>query len=91
MPRATACLSYRFREQPPEPDFDPARAPELPIRKLNATAGMSSRKPYTATGIGAKPVSPIQAVPTGTSDSQKSRWRLAHRVAPLIVLTACIR
>ena len=44
---------------------------------------MSSTTPYSAVGAEAKWFSPIQPVTNGTSESQKSRCRLAHRTPPL--------
>ena len=44
-----------------------------------------------ATGQAAKLVSPIQAVTNGTSDSQNSRCRFAHKERPSTCLMACSR
>ena len=42
-----------------------------------------------ADGAAAKWFSPIHAVVNGTSDSQNSRWRLAHSTGPVTRRIAC--
>src|SRR5688572_24277573 len=39
--------------------------------------------PYIAVGTVSKLFSPIHALPNGTSDNQKSKFRFAHRILPV--------
>src|SRR5438445_8641256 len=54
-----------------------------------AIAARSRTQPYMAVGSGASPLSPIQRVAKGTSDSQNRRCRFAHSTSPLIAVVAC--